>query len=131
LDSPPARRDFSDTITWRHRLRGSVEPDEKEKADKLSIGGLRNTAESVGKLHTVQAFGLKLGSALREALLANYAEHSQKSDVKGSWIDLTCNLVGTTLDDARPPLAAIAVVKAILMAHTGSDAVMAMDANLA
>ncbi len=70
LNPQPERRNFSESIAWRHRLRGTVEPDEKEKADNLAIGGLRDAAKAVSRLHTVQEFGLALGDYLRSVLLS-------------------------------------------------------------
>jgi hypothetical protein len=114
---PVAPRNFSETIEWRQRLRGTVEIDDKSKADLLAIGGLRNAAESVSRLFTVQEFGSSMGNDLRALLLANYAS----STPAGSWIDLTCDLIGTTDKDVRPPLDAIEAVKAVIMQCSGAD----------
>ncbi len=105
-----APQNFSERITWRQRLRGTVDNVDKSLADALAIGGLRNAVESVGRLHTVQAFGSKLGLELRALLMHNPA-----------WIHTTCDLVGTTVLDARPPPAAILAVKSLLMTHLGCD----------
>ena len=52
-----ARFGLSEKISWKNRLCGYVPPTEKEEADRLAIGGLRDVAASVGRLSTVAAFG--------------------------------------------------------------------------
>ena len=52
-----ARFTFSEDITWRNRLSGHVTPTEKGEADRLSIGGLRDAAASVGRLSSVASIG--------------------------------------------------------------------------
>ncbi len=105
-----APRSFSEDIVWRQRLRGNVGDDDKTLADAMAIGGLRNAAASVSRLHTLQAFGSSLGMALRALLAQN-----------PSWIHSTCDLIGTTVLDARPPPEAILAVKSLLMAQVGCD----------
>ncbi len=117
-------RKFAETVEWRQRLRGVVDIDDKTKADNLAIGGLRNAAESLSRLHTVQAFGIALGNEIRTLLRDNFS----KSPTDGSWIDLTCKLIGSTDKDVRPPADAIAAVKAIMVKHIGGDAAVAQGA---
>ena len=114
---PAAPRDFKETIAWRQRLRGNVESDPKTQAYLLAIGGLRNAAESVNRLHTVKSFGKQLGDELRAILLSNFSEGTPEV----SWIHLTCDLIGTTSVDPRPPLAAIEAVKSHLITRLGGD----------
>ena len=59
-----------------------------EIADNLAIGGLRNTADSVSRLHVVRDFGAKLGIALMELINKNSAEHLAKGKVKESWVSV-------------------------------------------
>jgi hypothetical protein len=129
LDKAPAHRTFTEAIAWRQRLRGIVEPDAKEMADMLAIGGLRNAADSVGRLHTVQAFGITLGDELRKLLMANFTECSAAGHIEDAWVNQTCSLIGTKRDDARPPLEAVEAVKAVIMRHTGSDGIVAPGAK--
>ena len=68
-----ARFSFKEQISWLEPLRGTIQPTDKEAADNLAIGGLRNTAASVGRLHMVAAFGRKIGAALRTLLTTNSA----------------------------------------------------------
>lgn len=67
---------FSEQILWAEPLRGNMPLTEKEIADNLAIGGLLNTAESVGRLHMVKQFGTRLGDALQKMMNANRAEHT-------------------------------------------------------
>ena len=69
-DDRLAKAQFSliEKISWRNQLRGIVSPIEKEAADRLAIGGLRDAAESVGRLHAVASFGRSLGEAIRNSL---------------------------------------------------------------
>ncbi len=46
-----APRCFKEDIGWRQRLRGEGDLDDKAKADLLAIGGLRNAADAVSRLH--------------------------------------------------------------------------------
>ena len=59
------RYGFAEQVTFTEPLRGTIPLTEKEVADSLAIGGLRNTAASVGRLHMVTQFGAKLGQELR------------------------------------------------------------------
>ncbi len=43
----------------------------------MAIGGLRNAADSVSRLHTVQAFGKSMGIEIRALLLDNLSKVSQ------------------------------------------------------
>ena len=47
-----ARFSFREQITWLEPLRGTIPLTDKEAADNLAIGGLRHTAESVGRFYT-------------------------------------------------------------------------------
>ena len=69
------RFSFSEQILWTEPLRGTIPLTAKEIADNLAIGGLRNTAESVGRIHMVKQFGTRLGDALQKMMNANTAEH--------------------------------------------------------
>ena len=77
------RYSFSERIVWTEPLRGRIDPTDKEKQDALAIGGLRNAADSVSRLHTVAAFGKKLGAGLMDLLRTNTDEHiaSGKPDI--------------------------------------------------
>ena len=101
-----ARLRFSERITWLEPLRGSVQPTDKEAADAHAIGGLRNAAESVSRLHLVSEFGRSLGAKLK-ALLAGNPE----------WITATCKAIGST-DELRPPPDAVAAVRNLLVEAT-------------
>ena len=64
VENPPVRI-LSENIEWPNRLRGDLEPELKDQQDRQAIGGLRNAASSVSRLRTVQAFGTRLGQALK------------------------------------------------------------------
>ena len=66
-----------------------MEPTEKDKADEAAIGGLRNTAESVGRLSSTAAYGAKLGTILKNAL-----------DDHPDWIDQTI-AIGSNDDERK------------------------------
>ena len=60
------RFSFTEQIVWAELLRGAIPLTGKEIADNLAIGGLRNTAESVGRLHMVKQFGTGLGGTFQK-----------------------------------------------------------------
>lgn len=101
-----ARLRFSERITWLEPLRGAIQPTDKETADAHAIGGLRNAADSVGRLHRVAEFGRALGTKLK-ALLTGHP----------SWITDTCDAIGSTTD-LRPPPDAVAAVRNLLCEAT-------------
>ena len=88
-----------------------MEPTEKDKADEAAIGGLRNTVNSVNRLSFTAAYGAKLGDKLKKAL-----------DDHPSWIDQTCNAIGSNDDDRkakglaplRPPPEAINKIRSLI-----------------
>ena len=53
--------------------RGTIEPTDKEKEDRLAIGGMCDAAGSVGRLHRVTEVGLKVGAKLDQLLDAHRA----------------------------------------------------------
>ena len=79
-----ARFSFTEKIQWRDPLRGVVGPTDMELADERAIGGLRNTAESVGRLSYSAAFGSKLGAAIRTTLQDDLDRFRVHGDVKAS-----------------------------------------------
>ena len=91
---------------------------EKEIADILAIGGLRNTADSVSRLHVVRDFGAKLGTALMQLITKNSAEHLAKGTVKESWVSITCEAIGSSDSTCGPPKSAIDAVKSMIAEYS-------------
>ena len=123
------RFSFSEQITFTEPLRGDLQLTQKEIADSLAIGGLRNTAASVGRLHMVTEFGAKLGYKLRELITTNSDHHTAAGTDEQSWVNITCASIGSA--DVVPPPSAVAAVKALLIemtAMTLTDAERAMPA---
>ena len=71
------RFSFAERITWSEPLRGTIPLTDKEIADNLAIGGLRNAADSVDRLHLVKQYGIKLGDAFRKLLRGNTEDHAK------------------------------------------------------
>ena len=90
---------FAEKIVWRDPLRGALVPTDKEAADELAIGGLRDTAASVARLTQTAEFGGKLGADLIQALVDQHA-----SCPASSWIDATCSTIGAAKDTMPMPL---------------------------
>ena len=57
LSRAAQRKDFRESIQRRNPLRGTLCPTEKEKADALAIGGLRNTGATIAQLSYSADFG--------------------------------------------------------------------------
>ena len=55
----------------RDPLRGAMQPTDKEQADVMAIGGLRNTADSLNRLTYVAEYGVELGEKSRMLCTAN------------------------------------------------------------
>ena len=92
-----------------------MQPTDKEAADELAIGGLRDAAASVSRLTQTAEFGLKLGGEIMAALRTQHEASTTKS-----WIDATCDTIGAPKEsNPAPPKDAIAAVKAILIKHIG------------
>ena len=108
------RFSFSEHIIWTEPLRGTIPLTDKEIADNFAIGGLRNTADSVNRLHIVRNFGSKLGAALMQMIRKNYAEHRRNGTIKESWVTITCDAVGSSIEACGPPQSAIKAVKALI-----------------
>ena len=70
-------------------------PTDKEIADKLAIVAFRNAAESVSRLHLVADFGRKLGLKIRSLLTDNTLEHANKETPDESWVNMTCDAIGS------------------------------------
>ena len=112
-EEPAARAQavFKESVYWRDPLRGAIQPTEKEQADAMAIGGLRNTSESIGRLSYTVDYGAQLGKKLKDAL-----------DTKPSWVDDTCEAIGTNdkerktagLEPVRPPREAIAEIQRLI-----------------
>ena len=94
-------------------------PTDKEIADDMAIGGLRNTAASVSRLTYSASFGLKLGQEIQTGLRADMEAHRTKGTLEQSWVCLSCKVVGSKKEDKlRPPAAAVAAVEAVLVKQT-------------
>ena len=67
---------------------GQEKPTDREAADALAIGGMRNAAGSVSRMHFLAALGQKMGQAMRDALMDNLSKHRQQSDLneQDAWI---------------------------------------------
>ena len=83
-------------------LRGVLLPTDKEQADALAIGGLRNSADSVARLSFTAAFGIDLGTAIRKRLCSDLEEKRTADKLEGSWVHRTCAAVGTAAGTYDP-----------------------------
>lgn len=109
---------FSESIRWRNPTGGQADRTDKQVADAMAIGGLRNTAESVNKMHHLAQVGALLGRRMIDALMENLQKHKDSSHLSedDAWINATCKCIGS--EDARPPSEAVECVKAIIQRHT-------------
>ena len=117
-DANNARRRFSERIRWDQRVRGAIPPTEREIGDELALGGLRDAAGTVKRLHMVSAFGRNLGRQLREMLDSNSQSHTAAGTEAMSWVNLTHKAIGSEDPDCRPPSEAIEAVKRLLAETT-------------
>ena len=113
------RYSSSEKITWREPMRGTIPLTDKEIADQQAIGGLRNAADSVGRLHLVAAFGINPGKQLRELMTANTKLNDDKGTPAASWVNVTCESVGTSDSSCKPPPDAVEAVRRLLIEATG------------
>lgn len=89
------RFSFSEQIIWTEPLCGAIPLTEKEIADNIAIGGLRNTAESVGRLHMVAQFRKRLGTAICKLVCDSTAEQAARGTPNASWVNTTCDAIGS------------------------------------
>ena len=99
-------------------MRGQVPLTEKEQADRKAIDGLRNTADSVGRLHLVAAFGFKLGKRLCELLNANTSQHDSEGASATSWVSIACDAIGSSDPTCEPPAEGVVAVRKLLVEAT-------------
>ena len=85
----------------------------------MAIGGLRSAPAAVARLHTVAAFGRKLGTQIMDLIMSNEQKHTSEDTLNESWISRTCNAIGSTDPDAGPPPDAVAAVRSMLIEATG------------
>ena len=108
---------FSEKIVWLDPLRGRLQPTDKEAADALAIGGLRDAAASLEKLTYSASFGTNLGFALISLVEQQHVEHPT-----ASWIDATVACIGAEKSlKMKPPVDAIAAVKRLISEAVGFD----------
>ena len=113
---------FAERIVWRDPLRGALTPTEKEAADELAIGGLRDTAAAVGRLSKTADFGFVLGADIRHLLATQHVSSSARTQHSSaaSWIDATCDLIGASKDSSLSlPTDAVAAVRELIIQHIG------------
>lgn len=110
---------FKEEISWKNQLCGFVPPTEKEQADKMAIGGLRDAATSVGKLSAVATFGRRMYAAIRETLVADHKTNEDQGTPEQSWVSVTCKAIGSK-EERVPPEAAIEAVRAIMVRYTAA-----------
>ena len=89
-------------IQFRQLLRGETEDDEKQAAELMAIGGLRNAHLSIRKLPLVVEFGRKLGDKLCALI-----------DSNRHWVKPTMDLIGQDERKSAPDEAIEAVRKLI------------------
>ena len=109
-----ARFKFVERVQLSQRVRGAVAITEKEEADRRAIGGLRDAADSVSRMHLVAAFGRKLSSRLRQLIQFNEDTHTVANTLDQSWITATIDAIGSEEPDAGPPAEAIKSVKELI-----------------
>ena len=68
----------------------------------------------MARLHLVKQFGIKLGGALRNMLRDNTAEHARFGTPSKSWVNTTCDAIGSDDPDSGPPPSAVAAVGPLL-----------------
>ena len=109
---------FSEAIRWQNPTGFQAEFAQKQIEDSLAVGGLRNTAGSVDKLHYLSQTGAIIGRTMVDALMRNLTQHRESDKLKDedAWINATCSCIGR--EDAKPPKAAVEAIKAILYRHT-------------
>ena len=88
-------------------LRGDVPTEPKMEAERMAIGGFRDTTESLKRLPSVTAFGQQLGCSIANLLNGN-----------PHWITSTCACIG--VEDQSPPAEAIEAVRAIIAEACGT-----------
>ena len=84
----------------------------------MAIGGLPNTAGRVGRLHMVSGFGKQLGTAIRKLLSDNTAEHAARGTPNASWVNTTCDAIGSDGLDCGPPRSAVAAGRTLIQEFT-------------
>ena len=97
------RYSFSEKVTFTQPLRGTIPLTDKEIADRMAIGGLRNAPDSVSRLHTVAAFGLQLGQGIRQLLRNDSDMHTAAGTSPKSWVNQTYDAIGSVSPLAAPP----------------------------
>ena len=91
---------------WLDRHRGRVDPTDKESADALAIGCIRDAAASLDKLTFADAYRANLGLALTTLFEWQHFEH-----LAASWLDATVARNGSVESSTKPPAEAITAVK--------------------
>ena len=91
-----------------------MEPTDKEAADALAIGGLRDAAASLDKLTFSAACGANLGLALTTLIEWQHFEH-----LAASWLDATVACIGSGKSSRKPPAEAITAVKQLISEAIG------------
>lgn len=93
---------IKEKLRWHNPLRGVLLPTDKEQADALAIGWLRNSADSVARLAFTVTFGIDLGTAMRKRLCSDLEEKRTADKLERSWVHRTCAAVGTAAGNIRP-----------------------------
>ena len=75
------------------------------------MGGLRDAANSVSRLHLVAAFGRKLSTQMRQLIQFNEDTHTVANTLNQSWIIATINAIGSDEPDVGPQAEAIKSVR--------------------
>lgn len=97
------RFSLSEQIISTETLRGIIPLTERDEADNLAIAGLRNTADRVGRLQMVSEFGKRLGAAIRTLLNDDTAIHVAQGTHNASWVNMTCDALGSDDPKRGPP----------------------------
>ena len=77
-----------------------------------------DTADSVGRLHMVSEFGKRLGTTIRTLLNDDTASHIAQGTPNASWVNTTCDAIGSHDPDCGAHSSAVAAVRILIQEFT-------------
>ena len=81
-------------VPTRYLKESEAAETEREEANRLAIGGLRDSHGSVKRLPQTALFGLSLGKVRIVIVETDEKRHQEQGTPERSWIAETCNLIG-------------------------------------
>jgi hypothetical protein len=107
-------------VNFSVHLKGTPTTDAKAQEEHMAVGGLRDTAKSVHRLHHERTVGKAIGFDIRRALLTNLVDMHKAGTKQDAWCNVIADNIGRS-DVTGAPAEAVAMTRRIIAEQCGHN----------